>query len=144
MLVMLRAEGGLLETVLSDEDESNIDDEVLELVLADAPSNAAAVVLELELSDTPVDVVFAIDVVLVELLELQPLELTIEELVSGLRKKNMTARGRDRILRKFVHLEFSPVSPDFRAISLLNTHKTWRKQKKSTGENSKNPLETAG
>ena len=42
--------------------------------------------------------------------------------------------------------EIGQFSPHFGAISLVNsstTQQTWRKGKKSTGENSKNPVETA-
>ena len=89
VLVMLSAEGGWLELVLVDEDESDRDDEVLELVLAEAPRNDDVMVLELELLSALVDEMSAIDVMLVELLEVHVIELTVEELVKRLHPINL-------------------------------------------------------
>ena len=61
----------------------------------------------------------------------------------NLDRKNYDSHRHDRILRIFLRPEIGPFSPHHGAIPLLNYTKNLEKKEKSTGENSKNPVETA-
>ena len=58
-------------------------------------------------------------------------------------RKNHDSQRRDRILRFFLRPEIGQFFPRFGAISLLHNTEKLEEKEKSTGENSKNPVETA-
>ena len=67
----------------------------------------------------------------------------LETTVYRLLAKNHDSQRRDRILRIFLRLDIGQFLHTLGCFSYQIAQKTWRNREKSTGENSKNPVETA-